>query len=347
MFRAASNKLNTMRSHPVGLRISCLICAVAFAAPFVAAAQVVPDTNLISQPGASFVVKDSDLPRNFSIVVYGDMRFTDPSNTRAADPGARRALVARIAQLRPDALILTGDVPYRGTVAADYDEYRLETKAWRDETLRVYPALGNHEFGGKGADDPLEDWWGAFPELKDRRWYSVALGSRVYIICLDSDMELTAGSPQRTWLEDQIAHLPKKVQFVFIALHHPPVADIQTFFEVSHNPRPNEIALRYYLSRVAPRLSANIIVTAGHIHNYERASMNGVTYLVSGGGGAHPYPVERTPQDKYQSKDFPNFHYILFRLDGRQMKATMYRLGFPVAATPEWQPRDSFTIDAK
>jgi hypothetical protein len=312
----------------------------------VAAAQS-PTAGLISQPGPSFVVKDSDLPRDLSIVVYGDMRFTDPADHSAADPGARRALVAKIAEVHPDALVITGDVPYRGTFAADYDEYKLETRAWNDEHLRIYPALGNHEFAGKGGADPLANWWSAFPELKDRRWYSVALGSRVYVICLDSDTELTPGSPQRTWLEDQISHLPKKVQFVFIALHHPPVADIQTLIEVSHNPRPNEIALRDYLSEVAPKAHAQFIVAAGHIHNYERAEVDGVTYLVSGGGGAHPYPVVRTPQDKYQATDFPNFHYILFQLDGRTMKATMFRLAFPVGATPEWQARDSFAIEAK
>jgi 3',5'-cyclic AMP phosphodiesterase CpdA len=335
-----------MRSPFAGL-LSFLLLLAMVGAPLVARAQNPSASGLISQPGPTFVVQDSDLPRNLSIVVYGDMRFTDPANHTAADPDARRALVAKIAQVHPDALVLTGDVPYRGTFAADYDEYRLETKAWRDENLRVYPALGNHEFGGKGADDPLKDWWAAFPAMKDRRWYSAALGSRVYLMCLDSDADLTPGTPQRTWLEDQIAHLPKKVEFVFLAMHHPPVADLQTKEHVDHNPRGNEISLRDYLSKVAPQSHAQFIVTAGHIHNYERAEVDGVTYLVSGGGGAHPYEVERTGQDKYQSTDFPNFHYILFQLDGKQLKATMYRLALPIGATPEWQNRDNFSIQAK
>ena len=335
-----------MRSQFVAL-LSFPLLLVVLGAPVAVRAQNPSASGLISQPGPTFVVGDSDLPKNLSIVVYGDMRFTDPANHTAADPDARRALVAKIAQVHPDALVLTGDVPYRGTFAADYEEYRLETKAWRDENLRVYPALGNHEFGGKGADDPLKDWWAAFPEMKDRRWYSVALGSRVYLMCLDSDADLTPGTPQRTWLEDQIAHLPKKVEFVFLAMHHPPVADLQTKEHVDHNPRPNEISLRDYLSKVAPQSHAQFIVMAGHIHNYERAEVDGVTYLVSGGGGAHPYEVERTTQDKYQATDFPNFHYLLFQLDGKQLKATMYRLALPIAATPEWQNRDNFSIQAK
>jgi hypothetical protein len=332
---------------------SCFSVAIlVIGAPVLASAQTpaspaATGSGLLSQPGANFAVKDSELPQNFSIIVYGDMRFTDPTDTKDADPDARRALVAQIAEEHPDVLILTGDVPYRGTFAADYDEYRLETAAWRTENLRVYPALGNHEFGGKGPDDPLKGWWAAFPELKDRRWYSVALGSRVYLLCLDSDSDLTTGSGQRAWLEDQIAHLPKKVEFVFLAMHHPPVADIQTKLHVDHNPRPNEIALRDYLSQVAPRSHARFIVAAGHIHNYERTEVDGLTYLVSGGGGAHPYEVDRTPPDKYQATDFPNFHYILFHLDGRQLNATMFRLGYPMGAKPEWQARDSFVITAK
>ncbi len=335
-----------MRSHLSGLFFSATIAATA-AVSALAQMSSVGSSAPLSQPGETFVVRDSELPRKPSIIVYGDMRFTDPANTTAADPDARRALVAKVAQEHPDALILTGDVPLRGSFPADYDEYRLETAAWRTENLRVYPALGNHELSGKGPGDPLQDWWSAFPRMKDRRWYSVALGSRIYLIALDSNSDLTAGSPQREWLEGQVAHLPAKVQFVFLALHHPPVADLQTKLHVDHNPRPNEIALRDYLSQVAPESHAQFIVASGHIHNYERAEVNGVTYLVSGGGGAHPYEVERTAQDRYQATDFPNFHYILFRLDGRELKATMFRLSCPIGVKPEWQARDSFVIAAK
>jgi acid phosphatase type 7 len=285
-------------------------------------------------------------PRELSIVVYGDMRFTDPGNTEAANPGARRALVARIAKEKPDALLLTGDIPYRGANAEDYHEYAEETAAWRAEKLHVYPVLGNHELSGKGSADPVRNWWAAFPELDGRRWYSTAIGSRVFFVGLDSNSALTAGSPQRNWLEDQIAHLPGSVEFVFVALHHPPVADIQTIFEVDHNPRPNEIALRDYLSSMAPRSHAKFIVAAGHIHNYERFELDGVTYLVSGGGGAHPYPVQRTPPDRYQGTDFPIFHYIVFRLQGQTLKATTWKLKFPIGTRPEWQAEDTFAIQA-
>jgi len=176
------------------------------------------------------------------------------------------------------------------------------------------------------------------------RWYSVALGSRIYLIQLDSTTDLTDASPQRKWLDDQLKTLPPTVDFVLIGLHHPPVADFQLHIEVDHNPRPNEISLRDYLTAIHPKLHAEILVTAGHIHNYERAEVGGITYLVSGGGGAHPYEVERTAQDLYQDKDFPNFHYVRLELHRKELTATMFRLADPAAAHPRWQKKDRFTL---
>jgi hypothetical protein len=297
--------------------------------------------------GPTFTVADADLHKHVTFIAYGDMRFTDPTNTTATSPTARKLLVDRIAELQPDAVQLSGDVPWHGGNALDYDVYRTETEPWRTAHLHVYPALGNHEFSQGTEADCLDHWWSAFPELKGMRWYSVALGKHIYVINLDSISPLTDGSPQRTWLADQFAKLPKSVDYVMIGLHHPPVADIQTRIEVDHNPRPNEIALRDYLSSIAPKTHAAIVVTAGHIHNYERFNVDGVTYLVSGGGGAKPYEVDRTPPDQYQSKDFPNYHYILFTLEKDELKATMYRLADPAAKTPEWQAKDSFEVKKK
>ena len=297
--------------------------------------------------GPAFTVPDKDLSKHPHLIVYGDMRFTDPAETEKANPKARVALVEQIARLHPDAVQLTGDVPLAGGHATDYQEYAKETAAWRAEHLRVYPALGNHELAGGDKAAAVGNWWTAFPELRGMRWYSVALGTRVFLIQLDSNSDLTPGSPQRAWLEAQIGHLAASVDFVLIALHHPPVADIQTHIEVDHNPRPNEISLRDYLNGIAPALHARLIVTAGHIHNYERFEQSGVTYLVSGGGGAKPYYVERTPPDKYQDPNFPVFHYVDFTLDGKTLKATMYRMADPTATPTVWEAKDSFTVTAK
>jgi hypothetical protein len=294
----------------------------------------------------TFRVPASELSRHLTVIAYGDQRFHDVSNTTVADPKSRLALVKKIAEEKPDAITMSGDVPYKGTDPADYENYRAETKPWRDAHLRVYPALGNHEVSG-GVQAGVENWWKAFPELRGMRWYSVALGDRLSLIQLDSISPLTPDSPQLQWLRKQLAGEPASVDFVLIDMHHPPVADVQLHLQVDHNPRPNEIALRDFLSQVAPSFRARIVVIAGHIHNYERAEVGGVTYLVSGGGGAHPYFVERTSQDLYQDPNFPNFHFIKFELDGDKLKATMVRLADPTAAKPVWQEKDRFVIEKR
>ncbi|HEX3571326.1 MAG TPA: metallophosphoesterase [Acidobacteriaceae bacterium] len=294
----------------------------------------------------TFRVPASELSRHLTVIAYGDQRFHDISNTTVADPKSRLALVKKIAEEKPDAITMNGDVPYKGTDPADYENFRAETKPWRDAHLRVYPALGNHEVSG-GVQAGVENWWKAFPELRGMRWYSVALGDRLSLIQLDSISPLMPDSPQLQWLRKQLAGEPASVDFVLIDMHHPPVADVQLHLQVDHNPRPNEIALRDFLSQVAPSLHARIVVIAGHIHNYERAEVGGVTYLVSGGGGAHPYFVERTSQDLYQDPNFPNFHFVKFELDGDKLKATMVRLADPTAAKPVWQEKDRFVIEKR
>lgn len=167
------------------------------------------------------------------------------------------------------------------------------------------------------------------------------------MLALDSDDSLLQGSPQARWIEEQINNLPKSVDFVVIDMHHPPVADIQKHIEVDHNPRPNEIVLREFLSKAAETSHARFLVSAGHIHNYERNVVDGVVYLVSGGGGAAPYFVERTPEDLYQSILFPNFHYVKLTLEKDHLHGEMYRVYDPEAEKLSVTMKDSFDIGVK
>ena len=273
---------------------------------------------------ATFTVAESALAKPLVLIAYGDMRFTDPTNTTATNPRVRRALVSKIAEERPAAVFINGDITYHG-IAADYDVFRQESEPWRARQLRVYPALGNHEFSGCFESACLENWWTAFPVLRGRRWYSVALGSRVLALALDSDTSLLPGSEQDLWLEKELTSLPSSVRVVLIVMHHPPVADIQTAQHVDHNPRPNEEALAATLARLAPHSMAHFIVSAGHIHNYERLERDGIEYLVSGGGGAHPYEVDRTAADSYQSGEFPNYHYVRLEVTSRLLTGPLGR----------------------
>jgi hypothetical protein len=325
---------------PSVLLLSAAIAGGVFASPALAQAQT--QTQTLAKP--TFSVPDRDLGEPLVLVAYGDMRFTAPTETDATNPAVRQALVAKVAAENPAAIFLNGDIPWHG-VAPDYAVFRAETRYWRKRRLRVFPALGNHEFSACQEPVCLERWWDAFPELRGRRWYSVAIGTKVMGIELDTDASLLPGSEQRTWLENQIAGLDPAVRFVLMVLHHPPVADVQLTKETNHNPRPNELALAEYLKAAVPQSAARFVVSAGHIHNYERFDQDGVVYLVSGGGGASPYEVDRTPSDQYQSADFPNYHYVRFELQGDRVVGEMIRFDEHAALkSGQWQTRDRFEI---
>jgi hypothetical protein len=288
-------------------------------------------------------VADKDLAASPVIIAYGDTRFTDPANETATNPKVRRWLVAEIAKEKPDLILVSGDLPWNGGVANDYVVYHAETELWRSRHLLITPALGNHEFHGV-EQQCLENWWNEFPALRGKRWYSVALGSRVFVLNLDSSSPLLPGSDQLGWIEGQLANLPPTVQFVFLNLHHPPVADVQAPPDDDHNPRPNEIALGNYLEMVHLRKPVRFVVSTGHIHNYERFLQNGVTYLVEGGGGAKPRPVVRGSSDLYRNEDFPNYGYIRLTLHNNKLEGQMIRVGDPSAATPRFDTKDKFEI---
>jgi hypothetical protein len=292
---------------------------------------------------ATFSIADSQLPRPLVLIAYGDTRFTDSSETDASNPIARQALVAKIAAERPAAIFTSGDLPWHG-VGPDYDVYREETAQWRELHLRIYPALGNHELAACSEPECLDRWWSAFPELRGRRWYSVALGSKVLALALDSDSSLLTGSEQRLWLERELAAQSPKLRLVLIVLHHPPVADLQSDAMADHNPRPNEQALADYLATIAAQSHAPMVVIAGHIHNYEHFLRDGIHYLVSGGGGAAPYAVERTPADLYQDPEFPNYHYLRFELRANTVAGEMIRYRPGDDAAGQWQIKDRFEL---
>ena len=84
---------------------------------------------------------------------------------------------------------------------------------------------------------------------------------------------------------------------------------------------------------------ARFIVLNGHVHNYERHERGGVTYFVTGGGGAHAYPIVRQPRDLYKDPG-SNYHYLLIRVDHNRASITMNKLEFKdgqaVWSKPDW-----------
>lgn len=279
----------------------------------------------------------------FRFVAYGDTRFTDPANKDAANAEVRQQLVRAIAAVRPKFLVFGGDITYNGDKADDWKVYDSETAIWRERKIPVFPALGNHDLHGD-VNVALANYFARFPNLKQNRFYSVHAGNSL-LLTLDSSLDEMAG-PQGDWLRNQIEHAPKSIDFVFVILHHPPYTSSsnERTYGGGHSARPTEQKLAAYLEDEQKKLRARIIVFAGHVHNYERHEHGGVTYFVTGGGGAHAYPITRAQDDPFQSLEV-NYHYLLVEVRGHQLKVTLNRVEMKDGVA-RWTQPDSLAISS-
>ena len=277
----------------------------------------------------------------FHFVVYGDSRFHDPKDSDAANPPVRQALVQAIAQTDPSFISFGGDIVYNGYDKDDWKVYDKETAAWHEKKIPVYPALGNHDLHGS-EKDALGNYFERFPDLKASRYYSVR-AANILMLVLDSSLSEISG-PQGQWLTQKLDHLPADVDFVLIVLHHPPYTSSSDskVFGGGHSARSQELEMAKMLEARQQNLRARIVVFSGHVHNYERHEHGGITYIVTGGAGAHAYPIERAKDDPFQSTEV-NYHYLQVEDDTGKLKITMNRLDL-TSGTAVWTQPDSVTI---
>jgi hypothetical protein len=298
-----------------------------------------PDTN----PTFNFSQFSADKP--IRMIAYGDMRFTDPAVTKGTNPRVRRWLAERVGAERPEVLLLTGDMPFTGANYRDWQVYAVETASWRADGFLTLPTLGNHEIYG-GAQAGIENYLRAFPAIQNRRYYSALIGN-VEVISLDATMGVGPPSQQGEWFAAQLGHLPSQVQFLFILYHVPWVADRQSQM-FAHLPTKEALTLRGILEAHLAKMHARVVVFNGHIHNYERFERLGVEYVITGGGGAEPYPLlYRGKADQYQDPGFPVYHYLTLEVSDGKMHATMWKVRDPEAAELSVEEKDEFTLQVE
>ena len=89
--------------------------------------------------------------------------------------------------------------------------------------------------------------------------------------------------PQMSWLVDELTAVgaDEGLAYAIVAFHRP-------FFTFSRS-SPN-LATREYLHALFVEHGVPLVLT-GHNHCYERFEVDGITYVVDGGGGAFLYDV--------------------------------------------------------
>jgi len=324
--------------------IAALFAVCSVAANAAAAAPVASSAPPDTKP--TIVLKQFAAGQPMRMIAYGDMRFTDPSVTKGTNPRVRRWLAQKIGAERPQTLLLTGDMPYVGDNKDDWAQFQRETASWKAAGFPVLPAIGNHEIyydHPKGISNYLDN----FPVIERHRYYTALMGS-VEVLSLDMTQSVGPRSEQGRWYAAQLEHIPPQVEFLIILHHLPWMADAQSQL-VASLPSKDALYQRGILEAHLPRIHARVLVFSGHIHNYERFERRGVQYIITGGGGAVPYPILfRGSADLYRDTGFPVYHYLTLEVHDHMLQGVMWKVIDPDAAEDKMnvEAKDNFVVRA-
>lgn len=199
----------------------------------------------------------------------GFIAFADAGSGDATQQAVADRMVTWASAHRVDALVEAGDDVYPDGNPARFAATLDQPYASLRATRPLWVALGNHDVAAGYGDEQLQ--YLGLPDLP----YAKTLNG-VQILFLDANHPDQA---QALWLEDQLAAPGPKLRVV---VFHQPAYSCS-----AHGSTP---AVDQYWVPVLERHRVALVIS-GHDHYYERfLSANGVTYLVTGGGGAELYP---------------------------------------------------------
>ena len=183
--------------------------------------------------------------------------------------GAVAGAMARFAESHDLAAILTTGDNFYG----DDLDFLMAPYDWVAESgIEFWITWGNHDIESDDRAEEIETRFDA-PRWAVHEWGAVD------IIILDSNQ--VDSEQQREFLIDELARSDRPV---IVAFHHP------AFSCSLHGDTPEVIDtwLRLFDDDV-------VLVLNGHDHNYQRLESDGVSYVVTGGGGRHLYDLEDCP----------------------------------------------------
>jgi hypothetical protein len=210
-----------------------------------------------------------------TFIVYGDDR---------TDPIAQSAVVRAMLQVPSAFLVNTGDtVEDGGDPEAWTTFFGVEASLLRDRPIFV--SVGNHELVNDFAGSNFARYFG-FPDVAGQsQLYGTARVGLIRFFFLNGMHGWDFGE-ERDWLVSELTKADGEPGVVWrvVVVHHGP------WSSGPHGPNA-----RLVESHIPELLAAHRVdlLLSGHDHIYERGSAGGLKYLVSGGGGAPLYRIDR------------------------------------------------------
>ena len=201
--------------------------------------------------------------RPFRFFAYGDNR---------SDSAGHQSVVNRmlLASPMPSLAVNVGDLTYNGSTPVFETFFHVERGLM--SRLPMYPSVGNHDIRD------MTTWARFFALPNNERWYTMRYGNSAFH-CVDVYSTSTPGSTQYNWLvsELQADSANSAIQHIFVWFHDPPYTT-----NAGHS---SNTTVRQYLCPLFERFHV-AITFQGHNHCYEHSLVNGVHYILTGGGGA-------------------------------------------------------------
>jgi len=230
----------------------------------------------------------------FKFAVIGDVKSGDEEHAKQ---------VQQMMEFRPAFVMVAGDLVNAGREQKYWDTF-FSISGPLMQRVPYYPALGNHE-----GDSPLYFEYFALPG--NERYYSFDWGNCHFII-LDSDPPYLQSEDQRKWLIDDLRK-DRETDFTFVMFHHPLYSGTENL-----NRRLGAAEVRKYFGTILEEAQVDVVFT-GHDHNYQHTFVNGVHYIITGGGGAGLYWVK----SKWGfTKQAAVYHWLRVSVNGKRLTIT-------------------------
>jgi chitodextrinase len=242
----------------------------------------------------TYAITYSGVTKNGSIRTCG--QTSDPSNlSLVGDFGGggppEKDIASLIAGDHSDAIISTGDNVYPTGGDIDYVSRFFTPYANAFAGAPFWTAFGNHEYYDPGAAATHLN----LTQPSNESWFSFDCSS-VHMLVLDTEIPFGVGSPQYDFARSDLASATEPWKIV--VLHRPPYSSSKSATEVRETYQP-----------VFEQFGVHLVFS-GHSHNYERSvPINGVTYIVTGGGGNGLNAFSGTPPS-FSAFRAAEYHYI-------------------------------------
>ncbi len=206
-----------------------------------------------------------------------------------ADSGSGSIHQTRLAEgmkrLSFDFALIAGDIIYERGADAEYDPHYFRPYGELIRRLPFFPAPGNHDIVTEAGGPFRRNFY-----LPQGNFYYDFFWGEIHLIGLDSNK--VTDPKQRAWLE---AALKAPARWKIVYFHHP------AFSSAEYGDTP-EVQSQWV--PLFEQYGVDLVIN-GHAHGYERTvPINGVTYIVTGGGGASLYLVGRNERTAFSSSTY-------------------------------------------